>query len=456
MAGIHKTSQGSTPQRLPVSGRVRLCWLYLCAQANFGFAGMMALIASRNMSQKICSPRHACLVTFFVLGVSVVATATDRSSPQLRSFDRPDGGSGSWLDGLKSSSRKNPGSSQSRPGISAEGDRDDFDLSEFSQEPAARVSSIKTSHGTPNLAQLQHQLPEPAEPQLDPESVLSGTEHSSFSSEPGLTVNSVFSECQPGCQQNLCWEVLPKGLIFKTYMAGEKEPRMQFVSFYDTKSQRKLWEAVLGGRVGLVRYSDPSISNGDAFQLDLEGAVFARVLPDEPSAMLEGSDYRVGLYGTWRQERWSYRAGYYHISSHVGDEFLIANPLFNRINYVRDSLLAGAAYQLDESTRVYGEVGYALGIEGGAKPLEFQFGAEYTPLPQTTFVGAPFAAVNGHLREDFNFSGGVNIVSGWGWQGVETKRRLRVGLNYYHGPSLQYEFFDRWENLVGGGIWVDY
>ena len=140
----------------------------------------------------------------------------------------------------------------------------------------------------------------------------------------------------------------------------------------------------------------------------------------------------------------------------MGDEFLIANPLFNRINYVRDSLLAGAAYQLDESTRVYGEVGYAVGIEGGARPFELQFGAEYTPRPQTSFVGAPFTAVNGHLREDFDFSGGVNIVSGWGWQGVETKRRLRVGLNYYRGPSLQYEFFDRRENLVGGGIWLDY
>jgi hypothetical protein len=47
-------------------------------------------------------------------------------------------------------------------------------------------------------------------------------------------------------------------------------------------------------------------------------------------------------------------------------------------------------------------------------------------------------------------------VAGWGWQGEHSKRRLRLGLNYYNGPSLQYEFFDRWENLVGGGIWLDY
>ena len=75
---------------------------------------------------------------------------------------------------------------------------------------------------------------------------------------------------------------------------------------------------------------------------------------------------------------------------------------------------------------------------------------------QTPASGAPFFAVNGHWRQEFGTSPGANVVTGWGWQGVETKRRLRLGLNYYNGPSLQYEFFDRWENLVGAGIWMDY
>lgn len=330
----------------------------------------------------------------------------------------------------------------------------DFDLSDYSEAPNAKPSVVSVPRqGT--IRTTAH-TQDPAEPINGDEQIIIPESQTEQAFYPPMTPDTVFSEHQQTYEQQLSWQMLPNGLLYRTYVAGEKEPRMQLVPFYDTKSKRKIWEAVLGGRAGLVRLSDPSISNSDAFQLDLEGAVFARVLPDEPSSMLEGSDYRVGLYGTWKFDRLSYRAGYYHISSHVGDEYLIANPLFNRINYVRDSMLAGTTYELNDISRIYGEIGYALGTEGGAEPLEFQFGAEYTPIPTTQFTGAPFAAVNTHLREDFNFNGGVNVVAGWGWQGEHSKRRLRLGLNYYNGPSLQYEFFDRWENLVGGGIWLDY
>ena len=365
-----------------------------------------------------------------------------------------------WLDPLRQQ-RSRKAAPASSTGSSRAVDADnDFDLSEYSQAPDSKPSHLRVpgwnAVRTTGHSQDGTELNEPAEPLSGVEEIVipeSATEQNFF---PQTMPETVFSEYPQTREQQLCWQLLPNGLLYKTYLAGEKEARMQLVSYYDTKSKRKIWEAVLGGRAGLIRLSDPSITNSDAFQLDLEGAVFARVLPDEPSAMLEGSDYRVGLYGTWKFDRLSYRAGYYHISAHVGDEFLIANPLFNRINYVRDSALAGASYDLTDVSRVYGEIGYALGVEGGAKPLEFQFGGEYAPLPTTQFAGAPFAAVNTHLREDFNFNGGVNVVAGWGWQGEHSKRRLRLGLNYYNGPSLQYEFFDRWENLVGGGIWLDY
>lgn len=271
-----------------------------------------------------------------------------------------------------------------------------------------------------------------------------------------ITPQQIFA-AQPD-QYNNCygWQVLPKGLLYKSYLAGEKEPRMQFVQLYDSRSKTRVWDAVLGGRFGVLRNGSCDSVNPQGFQLDIEGAVFARVLPDQPSSMLAGSDYRAGLLGTYRNGGTAYKWGYYHISSHIGDEFLIANPTFNRLNYVRDSLITGVTQDLNAATQVYGEIAYALGVEGGAKPLEFQFGTQYQPVARTGLRGAPYIAANYHIREDFNFHGGVNTVAGWGWQAAETRHRLRVGLQYYNGPSMQYQFLDTWENMYGGGFFYDY
>ena len=271
-----------------------------------------------------------------------------------------------------------------------------------------------------------------------------------------MTPQQIFA-AQPE-QSNNCygWQVLPKGLMYKSYLAGEKEPRMQFVQLYNTRNKTRVWDAVLGGRVGLLRHGTYDSINPQGFQIDVEGAVFARVLPDQPSTMLNGADFRAGLLGTHRHGGTAVKWGYYHISSHIGDEFLIANPTFNRINYVRDSVITGITQDLRYATQAYAEIAYALGAEDGAKPLEFQFGSQYTPVAKSSLSGAPYLAANYHIREDFNYSGGFNTLAGWGWQGVETRHRLRVGMQYYNGPSMQYQFLNLWENMYGGGLWFDY
>lgn len=251
------------------------------------------------------------------------------------------------------------------------------------------------------------------------------------------------------------WQVLPSGLLYRTYLAGPKEPRLQYLSQYDVKNKRQVADAVLGGRVGLLRKSSGLANDPDAFQLDVDGAVFARVLPEEPSSMLEGSDYRVGLAGTWKQDQLAWKLGYCHISSHIGDEFLLAYPATPRMNYVRDSVIAGVSYDVLTASRIYAEAGYAVGLSGGAEPFELQLGSEWTPRARGR-QGAPFAAVNAQFREEQGTRAGLNTSTGWGWEGARTGHRLRIGANYYNGPALQYSFAERWESLVGGGIWLDF
>lgn len=252
------------------------------------------------------------------------------------------------------------------------------------------------------------------------------------------------------------FQILPPGLMYRSYLAGEKEPRMMWSALYDTKRNRTIWETALGGRVGLVRYGTEGAVDPQGYQLDLEGAVFARLIPAEPSTMLEGADFRFGLLNTWREDRIAVKWGYYHVSSHLGDEFLIVNPDFERINYVRDAAIVGMMFDVLDDTQVYGEVANALGSQGGAKPWEFQFGTQYVPNRKVLANGAPYVGANTYMRQDFRFRPGFNFIAGWNWYGDKTGERLRIGMQYYRGPSLQYSFFDRQERLIGGGIWFDY
>ena len=249
-------------------------------------------------------------------------------------------------------------------------------------------------------------------------------------------------------------QFLPNGLLYKPYLAGEKEPRFAAVWLYE-KGRGWIWETAMGGRFGFLRYGTAGTQSPEGWQLDLEGAAFPRIDPIEGSEM-DAVDFRAGILSTWRRGPIAIKAGYYHISSHVGDEFLLRNPTFPRIEYVRDSLICGITYDLSDSLTGYGEVGYAVGHLGGAEPLELQFGLQYSPAVSNGFCGSPFAAINGHLREDFDFGGNINIVAGRQWRGPESDHLFRAGFMYFNGHSLQYQFFSKHEELLGAGIWYDF
>lgn len=250
-------------------------------------------------------------------------------------------------------------------------------------------------------------------------------------------------------------EVLPNGLLYRSYIAAPNEPRFALVgSYYIAK---KTWrsDAALGGRVGLFRQNQTSFLNLDAWQIDLEGAAMPRLNP-HLHMDVESIDYRFGLLWTGKLDNVAFKFGYFHMSSHVGDEYLLKNPTFERVNFVRESLVLGTSVQATPELRYYGEVAWANSVKGGAKPWQFQLGAEYAAIAERPTRGTPFSAVNVHLREEVDFAAGVTVMTGWQWKGPDSGRTFRVGLQYFNGPSNQYEFFQRYDNQLGMGVWFDY
>ncbi len=249
------------------------------------------------------------------------------------------------------------------------------------------------------------------------------------------------------------WQLMPDGIIYKSYLAGVREPRLGSQWFYQ-RGHGWLWDSTLGGRVGLLRYGTNDAAWPEGWQLDVEGAAFPR-LDMENGRDLVSVDFRFGSPLTFRKGPWEGKIGYYHICSHIGDEYLATHQGATRTNYVRDAIVLGLALRPHPDLRIYGEAGYAVWTDGGAEPWEFQFGAEYSPAEPSGILGAPFLAVNGHLREEIDFSGCFTAQAGLQWRG-DTGNLLRLGAHYFNGLSEQYQFLDTFEDQIGVGLWYDY
>jgi len=249
------------------------------------------------------------------------------------------------------------------------------------------------------------------------------------------------------------WQALPEGIIYRSYLAGVKEPRFasQFVYQMD---HGWVWDAALGGRVGLIRYGNRDPLRPEGWQVDFEGGVLPRLDLEQDRDVIS-MDFRAGVPFTYGMGPWRWKFAYYHLCSHLGDEYLLRYPDTLRLNYVRDALVLGASYYPNEDLRLYAEAAWSFYAGDRAEPWEFQFGIDYSPLEPIGFGGAPFFAINGHLREEVDFGGNLVVQTGWQWRGT-TGHLFRAGLHYYVGKSDQYEFYDNHEEKIGLAIWYDF
>lgn len=249
------------------------------------------------------------------------------------------------------------------------------------------------------------------------------------------------------------WKFLPQGFLYHTYWASTAEPRLSTRAVKDLGGHSSL-DSQVGGRFGIVRYGNPDAEEG--FQIDLLAGANLRQNLDTSDLDMTGTDYRYDIPLTYRLGPHAWKFGFYHVSSHMGDEFLQHNPSASRIDYYRDSLYLGYSYFIIPELRLYGELDYAFSRDY-SEPWHIQFGFDWGPVRPTGIRGAPFMALNVHLRQELDFGGNVSMQAGWAWKGEGLAAgTLRTGLHYYNGGSPQYSFYRESEQQIGWGLWYDY
>ena len=286
--------------------------------------------------------------------------------------------------------------------------------------------------------------------------------------------DAAFQTVQTFHTENWMWQMFPDGFIYPAYLAATQN-RLTCVTNYDPNIKWN-WDITLGGRAPLFRYGNRSALFPEGWQVDIEGSVHLRLALMQQMDM-EANDFRVGVPLSYGTKVWQVRTGYYHVSSHVGDERILrqlsdggdhyyrdkavykgnTEQADHRLNYYREAWLLSYAYRPTPNTRLYAEVDYAFMLGELTKPWHFQFGAEYSPVyPARGGWGTPFAAANVRLMQEFNFDGNITLQTGWQWRGSRNEL-FRIGLQYFNGVSEQYSFITHpRERKIGIGVWYDF
>ena len=191
-------------------------------------------------------------------------------------------------------------------------------------------------------------------------------------------------------------------------------------------------------------YRWAGVSGGD-LQLEVEGGAFAVFDMHKRDFPLVNSDWYGGLPLTYARGPWSYRLRIYHISSHVGDEFLESHDGFCRKNKSFEALDISADYQVAKNLRFYTVLGSVIhsDSEMSMKRAYFEYGFEARG-PRSDFkqlFGQPFFAVHMQNWQENHFALDFTYALGYEWGKIHgVGRKVRAFLEYHQGFSPDGQF----------------
>jgi hypothetical protein len=184
---------------------------------------------------------------------------------------------------------------------------------------------------------------------------------------------------------------------------------------------------------------------GGDLQLELEGGAFAIFDMHKREFPLVNSDWYGGLPLTFARGPWSYRLRFYHISSHVGDEFLESHNGFCRKNKSFEAFDLSADYQVAKNLRFYAVLGSVVhsDSEMSMKRSYFEYGFEARG-PRSDFkqlFGQPFLAVHMQNWQENHFALDSTYALGYEWGKIHgVGRKVRAFIEYHQGFSPDGQF----------------
>lgn len=239
-------------------------------------------------------------------------------------------------------------------------------------------------------------------------------------------------------------ESFPVGELFEPLVAYPKEVQFS-AGLHKVDSSGRLGRFT----AGVVSYGEyfgllrRQTADGNAWQVDVGGALFAQFNMDTNSKDLINADYSVGFSASHRHGPTSYRFRIFHQSTHLGDELLLSGSAPERVNFSLEGVDFLGSY-VWEYFRIYGGAGYLLSVEPREiERTSLQAGAEFRDTKARWFGGRWVSGMDLQAFEgdDWQINTAVKAGLEFGKPG-SGNRRVRFMLELYDGNSPYGQFYD--------------
>jgi hypothetical protein len=261
------------------------------------------------------------------------------------------------------------------------------------------------------------------------------------------------TDCEYARENNLWGIWLPEvPPLFRPFIA---DPRQVTYSvgwrWNDSVFEKNVIPVSFGDILPIFRWCDIWYFRGD-LELGIEGAVWAIFDPLHESSPLIDADYYVGFPISYSFGSWAFRLRGYHISTHIGDEFLLNHPNFNRKNPSIEVFDFFISKQLTKDIRLYCGIGWLARQDDSFRVGEFYyqggFELRFFELGYRDYCnrlyGVPFLAMDVYYQTHFKHHINSTFALGYEWGKVSgLRRKFRIFLEYHDGYSIEGQFARR-------------
>ena len=241
----------------------------------------------------------------------------------------------------------------------------------------------------------------------------------------------------------------PAGGIFRPLLADLRQPRfyagLRSADFpppslpSSGESSTTTGVVGFGTEFGVLRRAYEARCEG--WQIDFWGAALAQFDMDAPSQAHINTDFLVGISATLRSGNWSTRLRLYHQSSHLGDEFLLANPGVPRIDLSMEIVDALASYE-SSWWRVYGGGGVIVRDNPELDPGILQAGFEARSPKRRGKIGwSPVGGIDVQAWQARDWGTTTSVTGGIEMSNPSGTRRFRILAAYLRGYTPFGQFF---------------